>query len=81
MSQLMDPPPFSPVEPVDRSSARSSRHRSVSLARKPEFTETRTWIEDQTRYARAYLDGIPGREDIRNRVRKHSDVGILRFVP
>src|SRR5216684_4072238 len=31
---------------------------------------TRAWIEEQTAYARAYLDAIPGREQIRERVRE-----------
>src|SRR6266851_2727787 len=29
---------------------------------------TRNWVKEQTAYARAYLDGIPGRENIRERV-------------
>jgi prolyl oligopeptidase len=37
--------------------------------------ETRSWVEAQTRYARGYLDGIPGREMIRDRVRSLLDVG------
>jgi len=31
---------------------------------------TRAWIEEQTRYARAYLDSIPGREHIREHIRE-----------
>jgi prolyl oligopeptidase len=31
---------------------------------------TRAWIEEQTRYARSYLDNVPGREPIRRRVRE-----------
>jgi prolyl oligopeptidase len=31
---------------------------------------TRAWIEEQTRYARAYLDNISGRDQIRKRVRE-----------
>src|SRR5712675_452253 len=30
---------------------------------------TRAWIEEQTAYTRAYLDAIPGREQIRERVK------------
>jgi len=29
---------------------------------------TRAWIEEQTAYARSYLDAIPGREQIRQRL-------------
>ena len=32
--------------------------------------QTRHWIEEQTRYARSYLDQIPGREKIRERIRE-----------
>ena len=35
---------------------------------------TRTWISEQTRYARSYLDNIPGRERIRERVQEFLDV-------
>jgi prolyl oligopeptidase len=35
---------------------------------------TRVWIEEQTRYARAYLDGVPGRAQIRARIRELLDV-------
>src|SRR5713101_2046969 len=31
---------------------------------------TRAWIEEQTAYTRAYLDAIPGREQIRERVKE-----------
>jgi len=31
---------------------------------------TRAWIQEQTRYARAYLDSIPERERIRERIRE-----------
>jgi len=35
---------------------------------------TRAWIEEQTRYRRAYLDSLPYRERIRERVRELVDV-------
>jgi len=35
---------------------------------------TRDWIEQQRRYARAYLDGIPARDRIRSRIREFLDV-------
>jgi prolyl oligopeptidase len=36
--------------------------------------QTRAWINEQTRYARSYLDGIAGRPHIRERVRELLDV-------
>jgi len=35
-----------------------------------ESPRTRAWIAEQTRYARAYLDSIPGRARIRERIRE-----------
>lgn len=35
---------------------------------------TRAWIEEQTIYARTYLDGLAGRERIRDRIRELLDV-------
>jgi prolyl oligopeptidase len=32
--------------------------------------ETRQWLAEQHQYARSYLDSIPGREDIRKRIRE-----------
>jgi prolyl oligopeptidase len=32
--------------------------------------QTRSWIDEQTQYARAYLDSIPGRDRIRQRIRE-----------
>jgi prolyl oligopeptidase len=37
-------------------------------------SRTRAWLEEQTAYTRAYLDAIPGREQIRERVR-----GLMAF--
>src|SRR5208282_2186046 len=31
---------------------------------------TRAWIEEQSAYTRAYFDAIPGREQVRERVRE-----------
>jgi prolyl oligopeptidase len=39
-----------------------------------ESPRTREWISAQTRYARAYLDFLPGREHIRARIRELLDV-------
>lgn len=35
---------------------------------------TREWLDAQTRYARAYLDGIPGRDRLRKRVQEFLNV-------
>jgi prolyl oligopeptidase len=73
MYALMDTP-FSLVEPV------TDVLHGVSIIDPYRWLEdqnaprTRAWIDEQTRYARAYLDVIAGREKIRERVFELIDV-------
>src|SRR6266478_681500 len=70
MHQLMMTPPHSTLEPVTdvfHGVAVTDPYRWLEHQDSP---RTRAWIEEQTRYARAYLDGIPGRERIRERIRE-----------
>lgn len=70
MPKLMEPPPFSPVEPVTdvlHGVAVSDPYRWLE---DQNTSRTRAWIKEQTRYARSYLDAIPGRERIRDRIRE-----------
>jgi prolyl oligopeptidase len=65
----MERPPFSAVEPV------TDILHSVPVVDPYRWLEdqdsvrTRAWVAEQTRYARNYLDAIPGRELIRRRIR------------
>jgi prolyl oligopeptidase len=66
--------PFSPIEPVMEilhGVPVSDPYRWLEDQNSP---RTRAWIEEQTRYARAYLDRIPGRERIRDRIQELLDV-------
>jgi prolyl oligopeptidase len=68
------PPPCSSVEPVVdilHGVPIADPYRWLEDQNSP---QTRTWIEEQTRYARSYLDGIPGRDQIRRRVEELVDV-------
>lgn len=70
MSRLTSTPPVSVIEPVtDVFHGRevTDPYRWLEEQSSP---RTRAWIEDQTQYARTYLDGIPGREHIRERIRE-----------
>jgi len=70
MPGLASAPPFSPVGPVTEilhGVAVTDPYRWLEHQDSP---QTRQWIEDQTRYARGYLDHIPGRERIRERIRE-----------
>src|SRR5260370_2208482 len=70
MPQLMPPPPYSNVEPVTEILHGVSVTDPYRWLEDQDSPRTRTWIEEQTRFARAYLDNIPGRERIRARVKE-----------
>jgi prolyl oligopeptidase len=62
--------PNSPVEPVTdilHGTPITDPYRWLEDQNSP---RTRNWIEEQTRYARSYLDSLPGRERIRARIRE-----------
>jgi prolyl oligopeptidase len=70
MPKLMEPPPHSPIEVVTdflHGVAVPDPYRWLEDQDSP---RTRAWIEEQTRYARAYLDNLPGRERIHERIRE-----------
>jgi len=70
----MEPPPFSPVEPVTEVLHGVTVTDPYRWLEDQESAQTRGWIEAQTKYARAYLDSIPGRDRIRERIRELLDV-------
>jgi prolyl oligopeptidase len=74
MPKLMEPPPYSSVEPVTEVLHGITVTDSYRWLEDQESAQTRGWIETQTEYARAYLDAIPGRERIRKRIRELLDV-------
>ena len=70
MPALTLPRPHAPIEPVTEilhGVAITDPYRWLEDRNSP---RTREWIEQQTRYARAYLDNVPGREVIRKRIRE-----------
>jgi prolyl oligopeptidase len=70
MPKLTEPPPHSHVEAVTdflHGVPVSDPYRWLEDQESP---RTRAWIQAQTRYARSYLDTIPGRELIRHRIRE-----------
>src|SRR5215472_2521341 len=70
MPKLMEAPPFTPIEPVTdilHGVPVTDPYRWLEDQGSP---RTRSWIDEQTSYARSYLDNIPGRERIRNRIRE-----------
>src|SRR6202142_1753723 len=70
MSSLTTAPPFSaaaPVTEIIHGVSVTDPYRWLEDSGSP---ETRRWIEQQTQHARAYLDGLPGRDVVRKRIRE-----------
>lgn len=70
MPGLASAPPFSAIEPVTEvfhGVPVTDPYRWLEDQNSP---RTRQWIEEQNRYARSYLDHIPGRDPIRKRIRE-----------
>jgi prolyl oligopeptidase len=61
-------PPRSPIEPVTDYYHGSAIIDPYRWLEDQNSDRTRKWIAEQTSYTRAYLDAIPGRSRIRNRV-------------
>jgi len=70
MHQLMMTPPHSTLEPVTDVFHGVPVTDPYRWLEDQDSPRTRAWIAEQTRYARAYLDSIPGREHIRERIRE-----------
>jgi prolyl oligopeptidase len=68
------PPPLSPLQPTEDSLHGVTIIDHFRWLEDQYSPETRNWIEEQTRYARSYLDVIPGRKRIRRRVQELLDI-------
>jgi prolyl oligopeptidase len=68
MNLVLESPPYTPVEPVTEMYHGMEVTDSYRWLEDQNSERTRQWIDKQTRYARAYLDSIPGRERIRKRM-------------
>ncbi|MGC1171719.1 MAG: prolyl oligopeptidase family serine peptidase, partial [Candidatus Acidiferrales bacterium] len=70
MSGLISPPPFSDSERVTEILHGVSVTDPYRWLEDQDSPRTRNWIESQTQYARTYLDNIPGRDQIRKRIKE-----------
>ena len=70
MTGSISPPPISVSEPVTEILHGVSVPDPYRWLEDQDSPRTRNWIEQQTQYARTYLDKIPGRERIRKRIRE-----------
>jgi prolyl oligopeptidase len=74
MPALMEPPPFSEVETVTDILHGMSVTDPYRWLEDQDSPRTREWVSAQTRYARSYLNSIPERERIRERIGQLLDV-------
>lgn len=74
MPAMTEPLPHSPIEAVTEILHGVAVTDPYRWLEDQESPYTRQWIAAQTRYARAYLDSIPHRERIRQRIRELLDV-------
>lgn len=74
MHTLIQPPPYSAIEAVTELLHGVPVTDPYRWLEDQESPRTRQWISAQTRYARSYLDSIPGRERVRQRIRELLDV-------
>ena len=74
MPELMPPPPFSPVEAVTEVLHGTPVSDPYRWLEDQESPRTRGWLLAQQEYARSYLDSVPGRDRIRERIRELLDV-------
>lgn len=74
MPGLMDAPPYSHIENVTEMFHGVPVTDPYRWLEDQDSPSTREWIDAQKRYARSYLDSIPGREQIQQRIRELLDV-------
>ncbi len=70
----MEPPPYSQVEAVTEVLHGVPVTDPYRWLEDQDSPRTREWLSAQTRYARSYLDSIPDRDRIRQRIRQLLDV-------
>ena len=82
MPRLTLTPPVSAIEPVTEVLHGVEVYRSLSLARRTETLRAPAHgSKSRLQYARTYLDGIPDREHIRERIRRIPSGRNIRLVP
>ncbi|MBO0798358.1 MAG: S9 family peptidase, partial [Blastocatellia bacterium] len=68
MSLVLESPPYTTIEPVTENFHGTEVIDPYRWLEDQYSERTRQWIEEQTVYARSYLDAIPGREQVQGRI-------------
>ena len=74
MPKLAMGPPYSPIDPVIEVMHGVTITDPYRWLEDQDSPRTREWLHSQQEHARAYLDSIPGRDRIRERIRELLDV-------
>jgi prolyl oligopeptidase len=74
MPRLVTAPPYSPIKPLTEVMHGITISDPYRWLEDQDSPRTREWLQAQHEYARAYLDGIPGREQIQRCIRELLDV-------
>ena len=74
MSKLTSAPPFSPIDAVTEVLHGVRVTDPYRWLEDQNSLRTRQWLDSQHVYAREYLDSLPGRDGIRDRIRELVDV-------
>jgi prolyl oligopeptidase len=74
MPGLVTAPPYSPIESLTEVLHGIPISDPYRWLEDQDSPRTREWLQAQHEYARSYLDGIPGREEIQRRIRELLDV-------
>jgi prolyl oligopeptidase len=80
MPKVMEPAPGSPVLAVTEVFHGIPVIDPYRWLEDQSSAQTRAWLEAQAEYARAYLNAIPGRQRIHQRIRELLDVEIYDSV-
>lgn len=70
MPRVLDPPPFAPIEPVTEVLHGIEVVDPYRWLEEQNSTSTRGWLEEQSRFTRAYFDPLPWRKTVRDRVKE-----------
>jgi prolyl oligopeptidase len=70
MHQSIETVPCATIEPVTEIIHGAPVTDPYRWLEQQDSPRTREWIDEQTRYARAYLDGIPNRSRVKQRIRE-----------
>src|SRR6266404_139262 len=77
MPLTLNPPPPTPIEPVTEVLHGVPVTDPYRWLEDQNSQRTRKWLQEQTAYTQAYLNALPGRDRIRERIEELLAVGVV----